>query len=97
MALYVILATLTEAGARDIDGIMQRRAEGIQELERHGVKRVADYALMGGDYDFLYIVEADSNETILQQVVRDTRSGKLRFHTMPALSLDAFANLVHHQ
>ena len=44
MALYVILATLTEAGAKDIGGIMKRRTESIRELERSGIKTVADYA-----------------------------------------------------
>lgn len=97
MALYVILASLTEEGAKDIPGIVARRADGLQGLERHGIKRIADYALMGSEFDFMYIVEADSNETILRQVVRDTASGKLRFHTMPAVTLDDFANIVQKQ
>ena len=91
MATFAILASLTEAGARDLNGIMERRSESLRELERHGIKTLADYALMGGEYDFLYIVDAESNEAILREIARATENGRLRFRTMPALPLDAFA------
>jgi uncharacterized protein with GYD domain len=94
MGLYVILASLTETGAKNLTTMMQKRSSSLTALQDHGIKIVADYALMGGSYDFLYIVEAEDNETILRQVVSDTRHGDLKFHTMPALPLDTFEKLV---
>jgi uncharacterized protein with GYD domain len=94
MATFAILASLTEAGARDLQGIMERRSESLRDLERHGIKTLADYALMGGEYDFLYLVEAESSEAILQQIAKATEKGRLKFRTMPALPLDEFARLV---
>lgn len=92
METYVILAKLTEQGQQDIQGIAERRQRNIEELKRNGINIVADYALMG-EYDFLYVVEAPDNRTIMQQIVNDSRSGTLEFHTMPALPLEQFASI----
>ncbi|GIV97182.1 MAG: GYD domain-containing protein [Herpetosiphonaceae bacterium] len=94
MALYAILARLTEMGQKDIKGMMERRSQSIRQLEENGIRIVADYALMGGEYDFLYIVEAADNEVILRQIVKDTQSGMLKFQTLAATRLDLFAEMV---
>jgi uncharacterized protein with GYD domain len=92
METYVILAKLTEKGQQDIQGIAERRQKNIEDLKQNGITIVADYALMG-EYDFLYIVEAPDNRTIIQQIVKDSTSGTLVFHTMAALPLDQFASI----
>src|SRR2546425_22175 len=94
MGIYAVLATLTEAGARDIESIARRRADHIRELEHDGIKVLADYALMGGDYDFLYLVEAADDGTIMRRVVHDTKAGHLKFRTMPAMPLEKFAEIM---
>ena len=93
MATYVILATLTRQGAEDIKGIAERRAKNIEQLGKAGIKVVADYALMG-EYDFLYIVEAPDNLTLLREVIKDSAAGTLKFHTLPAVPLEEFMHLV---
>ena len=93
MATYVILATLTRQGAEDIKGIAERRAKNIEQLAQAGIKVVADYALMG-EYDFLYIVEAPDNLTLLKEVIKDSAAGTLKFHTLPAVPLEEFMQLV---
>ena len=93
MATYVLLATLTRRGAEDIQGIVERRAEHIDELARNGIKVVADYALMG-EYDFLYIVEAADNLSVLKEVIKAAGSGTLHFRTLPAVPMDEFVDLV---
>jgi uncharacterized protein with GYD domain len=92
METYVMLAKLTAQGRADLKGIMERRQKNIQELQRNGIRVVADYAIMG-PYDFLYIVEAPDNETILRQIAKDTGSGHLEFQTMLAVPLDKFEQL----
>ncbi len=95
METYVILAKLTEKGRQDIQGIAERRQKNIEELKRNGITIVADYALMG-DYDFLYVVEAPDNRTIMQQIVKDSTGGTLVFHTMAAMPLDQFSSIAGH-
>ncbi|HEX6289652.1 MAG TPA: GYD domain-containing protein [Herpetosiphonaceae bacterium] len=92
METYVILAKPTEKGRQDIHGIAERRQKNIEDLKQNGINVVADYALMG-DYDFLYVVEAPDNRTIMEQIVKNSRAGTLVFHTMAALPLDQFAGI----
>jgi uncharacterized protein with GYD domain len=93
METYVILAKLTEKGREDIKGIAERRQKNIQQLQQQGIRIVADYALMG-PYDFLYVIEAPDNRTLLEQIVKDSSNGSLAFETMAAMPMDQFEGLV---
>ena len=93
MATYVVLATVTQRGAEDIKGIVERRATNLEQLSEHWIKVIADYALMG-EYDFLYIVEAPDNVTVMKQVIEDASAGTMRFRTLPAFSMQEFVELV---
>jgi uncharacterized protein with GYD domain len=92
MATYAVLATLTERGAQDLKGIAERRAKNMGELAQLGIRVIADFALMG-EYDFLYIVEAPDNVTIMRETIKDVSSGTLRFQTLPAIPMDQFVEL----
>ncbi|WP_025745963.1 GYD domain-containing protein [Kallotenue papyrolyticum] len=92
MQTYIMLAKLTAKGREDIRGIMERRQRNLQELQARGIRIVADYAVLG-PYDFVYIIEAPDNETIVRQIVKDSGSGHLEFHTMLAVPLDKFEQL----
>lgn len=92
MATYAIFATLTRQGGEDIKGIAERRAKNLEQLAEHGIRVVADYALLG-EYDFLYIIEAPDNISVLKQVIQDASAGTLHFRTMPAVPMDEFVEL----
>lgn len=92
METYVMLVTLTEKGRMDIDGIAKRRDKNIEELQKNGIRIVADYALMG-EYDFLYVVEAPNNQTMMEQIIHDSSSGTLVFRTMLAIPMEQFASM----
>jgi uncharacterized protein with GYD domain len=89
MQTFIMLVKLTEKGREDIKGIAARRQKNIEELQKNGIRIVADYAVMG-EYDFVYVVEAPDQETMMRQLVKDTGSGRLSFHTLPAIPLDQF-------
>ena len=92
MPTYIMLATLTDKGREDIKGIAERRQKNIEDLERNGIHTVADYAVMG-EYDFVYVVEAPDQETLMRQLIKDTGGGRLVFRTMPAIPLDQFEDM----
>jgi uncharacterized protein with GYD domain len=94
METYIILATLTDKGRQDIKGIIERRQKNLEQLQAAGIRIVADYAVMG-EFDFLYIVEAPDNRTIMQQVVKDTTAGTLMFRTMSVVPMEQFASIAH--
>lgn len=93
MATYVMLAKLTEKGRENIKGIAENRQKSLDKLEQAGIRTIADFALMG-EYDFLYVVEAPDNQTIMQKAIKDSTSGVLQFITMPAMPLDEFEAFV---
>ncbi|MBF8303491.1 MAG: hypothetical protein HW396_1772, partial [Candidatus Dadabacteria bacterium] len=63
MATYIMLSTLTDEGRKTVKMRPERIKEVNKELEKMGVKVIAQYAVLG-PYDFVNVVEAPDNETI---------------------------------
>ncbi len=89
MAVYVILTKLTDEGRRTIKSKPQRIFEVNKELEGMGIKVKEQFALLG-PYDFLNIVEAADNESILRMSVELGARGSVQLLTLPAISVDKF-------
>ncbi|MDA8388384.1 MAG: GYD domain-containing protein [Nitrospiraceae bacterium] len=89
MAIYVILSKLTDEGRRTIKSKPQRIFEVNKELEGMGVKVKEQFALLG-PYDFLNIVEAPDNETILRMSVELGARGSVQLLSIPAITIDKF-------
>ena len=89
MAIYVILSKLTDEGRRTIKSKPQRIFEVNKELEAMGVKVKEQFALLG-PYDFLNIVEAPDNETILRMSVELGARGSIQLLSLPAMAVDKF-------
>ncbi|MEK6537001.1 MAG: GYD domain-containing protein, partial [Actinomycetota bacterium] len=65
----------------------ERIKEVNKDLEAMGVKILAQYALLG-QYDFINILEAPDNDTIVRMSVEIGSRGSVRMQTMPAVSID---------
>ncbi len=89
MATYIMLSTLTEEGRKVLKARPARIKAVNQELERLGVKVIAQYAVLG-PYDFVNIVEAPDNETIAQVSVEMGARGGVQLMTMAAIPIDDF-------
>ena len=89
MSVYVMLTNLTEEGRKTIKQNPGRIKEVNKEVEAMGVKILAQYALLG-QYDFLNIIEAPSNEVIAKVAVELGARGTLQTLTLAALTLDDF-------
>ncbi|MBC7109825.1 MAG: GYD domain-containing protein [Archaeoglobi archaeon] len=87
MGIYVILSRLTDEGAETLKEKPERVKEVNEELERMGVKVLQQYAVFG-EYDFVNIVEADDNITVLKAMVELASRGTIRTVTMPAVLVD---------
>ena len=93
MPIYVMLTTLTDEGRKTIKANPQRIKEVTKEVENMGVKVLAQYALLG-QYDFINILEAESNEAVARVAMELGSRGTLQTTTMAAMELDDFiANL----
>ena len=89
MPVYVMLTSLTDEGRKTIKEKPERIEEVNKEVEGMGVKILAQYALLG-QYDFVNILEAPSNEVISKLAIELGARGTLQTMTLAAMSLDDF-------
>ncbi len=89
MAIYVMLTSLTDEGRKTIKQNPERIKEVNKEVEAMGVKIIAQYALLG-QYDFVNILEAPSNEAMAKVAVELGARGTLQTMTFTAMTLDDF-------
>jgi len=89
MPQYIILSNLTDEGRRTIKQRPERIMEVNKEIEAMGVKILKQYALLGS-YDFLNIVEAPNNETVMKMSVEIGSRGSVHLMTLPALAVEEF-------
>ncbi len=89
MPTYIMLSNLTESGAKTVSRKPQRIQEVNSELEKAGVKVIAQYATLG-PYDFVNVVEAESNSTIAKASVRLASRGSIQITTLAAVDMEEF-------
>jgi uncharacterized protein with GYD domain len=91
MAVYVMMTNLTDEGRKTVKTNPQRIKEVNKEVEAMGVKILAQYVVLG-QYDFINILEANSNETIAKVATELGSRGTLQTNTMAAMTLDDYIN-----
>lgn len=89
MARYILLSTLTEDGRKTIKERPERIKEVNKEIEAFGAKVLAQYAVMG-PYDFVNVVEAPTNEAVVQVSVELGSRGTVEIMSLPATPIDDF-------
>ena len=93
MATYIMLTRLTDKGAETIKKNPPRIEAVSKELEKFGVKVVAQYAVLG-PFDFVKVLEAPDNITIARLSAELASQGTVRIQTLPAVPISEFmANL----
>ncbi len=89
MPIYILLSTLTAEGRKTIKERPERIKEVNKEIEAFGAKVLAQYAVMG-PYDFVNVVEAPSNEAVVQVSVELGSRGTVVIMSLPATPIDDF-------
>lgn len=89
MATYIMLSTLTDEGRKTVKMRPERIKEVNKELEKMGVKVLAQYAVLG-PYDFVNVVEAPDNETISKVSVELGSRGTVQLMTLVAIPIEEF-------
>ena len=87
MSIYVMLTSLTDAGRKVTDEDPDSLKEINKEVEYMGVKILTQYALLG-QYDFVSILEAPSNEAVARLATRLSGKGTMQTLTMAAMNID---------
>ena len=87
MSVYLMLTTLTDAGRKALQEDPEILKEINRETEYMGVKILTQYALLG-QYDFVNILEASSNEAVAKLAIRLSAKGTTQTLTLTAITLD---------
>ncbi len=87
MSVYLMLTTLTDVGRKAIQEDPERLREISKEVEYMGVKILDQYALLG-QYDFVNILEAPSNEAVAKLAIRLSAKGTIQTLTLAAIAID---------
>ncbi|HEY7536282.1 MAG TPA: GYD domain-containing protein [Thermodesulfobacteriota bacterium] len=91
MGTYIMLSTLTDEGRKTVKMRPERIKEVNKELEKMGVKVLAQYAVLG-PYDFVNVVEAPDNETISKVSVELGSRGTVQLLTLVAIPIEEFTD-----
>ncbi len=89
MGYYVILSTLTDEGRKTIKENPKRILEVNKEIEKMGVKVKEQFAVLG-PYDFVNVVEAPDNATIMKMSVELGSRGSVQLLSLAALPVEEF-------
>jgi len=89
MALYILLSSLTDEGRKTVKSKPDRIKEVNKEIEGMGARVLGQYAVLGL-YDFVNIVEAPSNETMVKISVALGSRGTIQIMTLPAMTIEQF-------
>jgi len=87
MSVYLMLTTLTDAGRKAIQEDPEALRGINKEVELMGVKILDQYALLG-QYDFVNILEAPSNEAIAKLAIRLSARGMYQTLTLAAITIE---------
>jgi uncharacterized protein with GYD domain len=89
MPIYILISTLTDDGRKTIKKHPERIEEVNREIENMGAKVLAQYAVLG-QYDFISILDAPSNEDIAKISIDLGARGTVQIMTLPAIPVDEF-------
>lgn len=87
MPYYVILSKLTDEGRKTIKEKPERIFEVNKELEAMGIKVKEQFAVLG-PYDFVNIIEAADNETVMKMSMELGARGSVELLSLPAIKAE---------
>jgi len=93
MPMYVVLYKLTEQGVKDIKSAPERIEAGIKAFEAMGGKVLGFYVTLG-EYDYVAIGEAPSDEVAMTFMLGLGTQGNVRTTTLKAFTKEELAEMV---
>ena len=93
MPTYISLMKLTDQGIKDVKNLPQRIEESIKGLEAMGGKLIDFYVVMG-EWDYLGIAEAPSDEVAMTFLLALGSAGNVRTTTLKAFTMEQVAGMV---
>ena len=93
MPTYISLINLTEQGIKNIKDAPARLKASTEAIEAAGGRMIGFYTVMG-QYDYIAITEAPSDEAATIQLLALGAQGNLRTTTLKAFPAEEFVEMV---
>ena len=93
MSTYIMLMSLTEQGIKSIKDAPARIEQGLKAFEAMGGKVIGFYTVMG-QYDYVAIGEAPSDEVVMTFLLGLGALGNVRTTTLRAFTREELAEFV---
>lgn len=93
MPTYITLMKMTDQGVKDIKGVPRRLEEGIKAYEAVGGRLIGFY-LVTGDYDYVSIGEAPSDEVAMTFALQLGSLGNIRSTTLKAFPREELVDMI---
>jgi len=93
LVVYILLSRLTSEGRKTVRENPGRIQEVNKEIEKPGVKVLSQYATLG-PYDFVNVVDAPDNKTVVKVSVELSSRGTVEITTLPTITLNDFVGAV---
>lgn len=93
MPAYIMLMSLTEQGIKSIKDAPARIEQGLKAFEAMGGKVIGFYTVMG-QYDYVAIGEAPSDEVVMTFLLGLGALGNVRTTTLRAFTKEELAEFV---
>jgi uncharacterized protein with GYD domain len=93
MVTYMLMMKLTDAGIKDLKNSPKRVEEGIKAFEKIGGKLIGFYAAVG-EYDFISIGEAPSDEAAIGFAFGLTALGYVKTTSVKLIPVKVYTELI---
>jgi len=93
MQTYVSLLKLTDQGIKNIKNAPARVEQAVKAIEAGGGKFIGFYLIMG-EYDYVCICEAPSDEAMITFLLALGSQGNVKTTTMKAFSKEQFSEFI---
>jgi len=93
MATYIILASYTEKGIREIKESPARLDEAKKAFQAMGAE-LKEFYLVTGRYDMIVVSEVPDDETVAKLALAIGSTGAVRTETLRAFPEDEYRNII---
>ena len=93
MATYIMLSSLTDEGRKTLKERPDRIDAVNREVEAMGARVRHQYAVLG-NYDFVNVIEAPSNEIMARISMELGSRGTIKITTLPAMGITSFIDML---
>jgi uncharacterized protein with GYD domain len=94
MATYMILFSFTQKGIKEIKDSPARVTAAKEIISKMGGKVRAFYAILGSQYDTMFILDAPNDEKMGGMVLEIARLGYVRTQTQRVFSEDEYGEII---